>query len=224
MMSQPRPALPTVPIPPCRRRLVPPGGPTSSIHGEPPAELPVQSGLQKEDVIKKSTFHSLAVRAAFESQLPSLRLMCGEDGAGVPIHDPTIEMVQMITRSILTVDERLTVTTPLGAAVRAKQEDVARALLAMAGRQELVLEGKLLFGGKILHWAAAEGLVKLVTVLVEHGMAITAVDASGNNVLCWATRHAQVDVVRYLLNRSRAQGLSAGEVFDAARPEFPTCV
>jgi hypothetical protein len=78
------------------------------------------------------------VRAAFENELPSLRLMCGEGGAGVPVHDPTIEMVEMITRSILTVDESFTVTTPLEAAVRAKQEDVALALLAMAGEQKLV--------------------------------------------------------------------------------------
>jgi hypothetical protein len=61
-------------------------------------------------------------------------------------------------------------------------------------------------GGNILHWAA--GLVKLVEVLIEkHGVDITAVDASGKNILCWATRHAQVDVVRFLLDRCRSQGL-----------------
>lgn len=72
------------------------------------------------------------------------------------------------------------------------------------------------------YWAAAEGLLNLVTVLIEkHGMDVTTVDASGNNALCWATRHAQVDVARYLLDRCRAQGILQEKSLMLPGQKFP---
>lgn len=125
----------------------------------------------------------MALKAAFQNELPSLRLLCGEGGARGPIHDPPSEVIQMITRAILTVDGDLMVVTPLEAAVRAKHQEVALALLSMSGQQELRLEGKLEIGGTILHWAAAEGMARVVRALVEE-TAWTLLRAMPRRTMC----------------------------------------
>jgi hypothetical protein len=71
------------------------------------------------------------------------------------------------------------------------------------------------FFGTPLQYAAANGGLDVVALLVEHGAVVDAADSSGRTPLMWAAWKGQTDVVRALLDAAADIQLSSGSQWTA---------
>ena len=95
-----------------------------------------------------------------------------------------------------------------------KQEQFGKlaAMSGLAGMKEMLAGDPSLVHARIngtnderpLHWAALTGDIDVVSLLIEHGADINAVDAQGLTALHWAAWQGQLDIAKLLVAEGSA--------------------